>query len=54
MAAVGGGHSMGVAAFDSGGDGLRIDDVKEKMVIGTTSGGWQRRASEFNGGNGRR
>ena len=50
----GGGHSMGVAAFDSGGDGLRIGDVKEKMVIDTTSGGWRRRASEFNGGNGRR
>ena len=42
---------MGVAAFDSGSDGLRIGDVKEKMVIDTTSGG---RASEFNGGNGRR
>ncbi len=28
----GGGHSMGVAAFDSGGDGLRIGDVKEKWT----------------------
>jgi hypothetical protein len=31
------GRSMAVAAFDGGGDGLRIGNVKAKMVIDTNS-----------------
>jgi hypothetical protein len=49
-----GGHSMAVAAFEGGGDGLRIGYAEAKMVIGTSGGGWRQRASAFDGGDGRR
>ncbi len=31
---------MAAAAFDGGGDGLRIGDVEAKMAIDTSGGGW--------------
>ena len=45
---------MAAAAFDGGGDGLRIGDAEAKMAIGTSGGGWRQRASAFDGGDGRR
>jgi hypothetical protein len=48
----GGGCSMAAAAFDGNGDGLRLSDGEAKMGIDTSGGGWRRRASEFDGGNG--
>jgi hypothetical protein len=45
---------MAAAVFDCGCDGMRIDDVKAKMVIDTSGGGWRQRASAFDGGDGRR
>jgi hypothetical protein len=41
-------------AFNGGGDGIRIGDVKAKMAIDTSGGGWRRWATAFDGGDGRR
>ncbi len=49
-----GGRSMAAAAFNRGGNGLRIGDGDAKMVIDTSSGGWRWRASAFDGGDGQR
>ena len=43
---------MAVVAFDGNGDGLRLIDGKAKMAIDTSGGGWRRRASAFDGGDG--
>jgi hypothetical protein len=40
--------------FDSGGDGLQIGNVEAEMGIDNSGGGWQRWASTFNSGDGRR
>ncbi len=45
---------MAAAAFDGGGDGLRQSDGKAKMAIDTSGGGWGRRASAFDSGDGGR
>ena len=49
-----GGRSMAAAAFEGDSNGLRLSDGEAKMAIDTSGGGWQRRASAFDGGNGRR
>ena len=45
-------RSMAAAVFDGGGDGLRLIDDKAKMAIDTSGGGWGRRASAFDIGDG--
>ena len=45
-------YSMAAAVFDGVGDGLRQSDGKAKMVIDTSGGGWGRRVSAFDSGNG--
>ena len=47
-----GGRSMAVVAFDGNGDGLRLIDGEAKMAIDTSGGGWRKRASAFDGGDG--
>lgn len=45
---------MAAAAFKGDSNGLRLSDGEAKMAIDTSGGGWQRRASAVDGGNGRR
>jgi hypothetical protein len=48
------GRSMAAAVFGGIGDGLRIGNGKGKIAIDTSGGGWQWRASAFDGGDGQR
>ena len=45
---------MAAAAFDGGGDGIRIGDVEARVAIDASGGWWRRQASAFDGGDGRR
>ena len=45
---------MSAAAFNGGADELWIGNVEAKMAIDTSGGGWQQRASAFDGGDGGR